>query len=184
MTHRFAPGAAIRRAHAKQQSDGAVRKILFMLEPSEITWPLARQRVTVVDYPDGRVAIRHQGRDLPYRTFDKLQKVNQAAVVENKRLGEVLAYIAEQQQLRDQGRSQKAPRRGGQADRHISSGRASLRNPGQFRAARPTRQPSWVTFLLCCPGAISTLHWHPLARVAATANTTTATTTIADAQAP
>ena len=94
-------------------------KILFMLEPSELTRPLARQRVTVVDYPDGRVAIRHQGRDLPYRTFDKLQKVNQAAIVENKRLGEVLAYIAEQQQLRDEGRSQKAPRRRGQADRHI-----------------------------------------------------------------
>jgi hypothetical protein len=34
-------------------------KILFMLEPSEITRPLARQRVPVVDYPDGRVAIRH-----------------------------------------------------------------------------------------------------------------------------
>lgn len=94
-------------------------KVLFMLEPNEITRPLARQRITVVDYPDGGVAIRHQGRDLPYRTFDKLQKVNQAAIVENKRLGEVLAYIAEQQQLRDEGRSQKAPRRRGQADRHI-----------------------------------------------------------------
>ncbi|MGY4502107.1 hypothetical protein ACVWYH_006064 [Bradyrhizobium sp. GM24.11] len=94
-------------------------KVLFMLEPNEITRPLARQRVTVVDYPDGRVAIRHQGRDLPCRTFDKLQKVNQAAIVENKRLGEVLAYIAEQQQLRDEGRSQKTPRRRGQADRHI-----------------------------------------------------------------
>jgi hypothetical protein len=90
-----------------------------MLEPSEITRPLARQRVTIIDYPDGRVAIRHRGRDLPYRTFDKLQKVNQAAIVENKRLGEVLAYIAEQQQLRDEGWSQRAPSRRGQADRHI-----------------------------------------------------------------
>ena len=54
-----------------------------MLEPNQITRPLARQRVTVVDYPDDRVAIRHQGRDLPYRTFDKLQKVNQSAIVEN-----------------------------------------------------------------------------------------------------
>lgn len=107
------------RAYAKQQSDGAVRQGPVHAGTEEITRPLARQRVTVVDYPDGRVAIRHQGRDLPYRTFDKLQKVNQAAIVENKRLGEVLAYIAEQQQLRDEGRSQKAPRRRGQADRHI-----------------------------------------------------------------
>ena len=51
---------------------------------------------------------------LPYRTFDKLQQVDQAAIVENKRLGPVLAYIAEQQKLLDMNRSQKAPRRRGQ----------------------------------------------------------------------
>lgn len=89
-------------------------KVLFLLEPNELTRPLARQRVTVFDYPDGRFAIKHQGRELPYRTFDKLQQVDQAAIVENKRLGPVLAYIAEQQQLRDEGRRKKAPRRRGQ----------------------------------------------------------------------
>ena len=94
-------------------------KVLFMLEPNEVTRPLARQRVTIVDYPDGRIAIRHKGRDLPFRTFDKLQKVNQAAIVENKRLGEVLAYIAARQQEQTEGRSKKAPRRQGQAERHI-----------------------------------------------------------------
>jgi hypothetical protein len=34
--------------------------------------------------------LSHEGRDLPYRIFDKLQKVDQAATVENKRLGAVL----------------------------------------------------------------------------------------------
>jgi hypothetical protein len=33
-----------------------------MLEPNEVTRTLARQRVTIVDYPDGRIAIRHKGR--------------------------------------------------------------------------------------------------------------------------
>jgi hypothetical protein len=94
-------------------------KVLFLLEPNEVTRPLARQRVTIVDYPDGRIAIRHKGRDLPYRTFDKLQKVNQAAIVENKRLGEVLAYIATRQEGRTEARSRKAPRRRGQAERHM-----------------------------------------------------------------
>ena len=94
-------------------------KVLFMLEPNEITRPLARQRVTIVDYPDGRIAIRHKGRDLPYRTFDKLQKVNQAAIVEKKRLGEVLAYTAARQAERNEARSKKAPRRQGQAERHM-----------------------------------------------------------------
>ena len=94
-------------------------KVLFMLEPNEVTRPLARQRVTIVDYPDGRIAIHHKGRDLPYRTFDKLQKVEQATIVENKRLGEVLAYIAARQQTLPEGRSKKAPRRQGQAERHM-----------------------------------------------------------------
>src|SRR3954468_3508427 len=88
--------------------------VLFILEPNAVTRPLARQRVTVFDDPDGRLAIKHKGLELPYRTFDKRQRVNQAAVVENKRLGPVLAYIAERQKELDMGRSKKAPRRRGQ----------------------------------------------------------------------
>jgi hypothetical protein len=38
-----------------------------------------------------------KGRSLPYSAFDKLQRVSHAAIVENKRLGEVLAWIKEQQ---------------------------------------------------------------------------------------
>jgi hypothetical protein len=41
-------------------------KVMFILEPNDITRPLARQRVTVIDYPDGRLAIRHKGVNLPY----------------------------------------------------------------------------------------------------------------------
>ena len=89
-------------------------QVLFILEPNEVTRPLARRRVTVFDYPDGRLAIKHNGLELPYRTFDRRQQMNQAAVVENKRLGPILAYIAERQKERDLGRSKKAPRRRGQ----------------------------------------------------------------------
>ena len=94
-------------------------KVLFLLEPTELTRPLARQRVTVIDYPDGRLAIRHNGVDLPYRTYDKLRRVTHAAIVENKRLSEVLAYVAQRQQERDEQRSAKAPRRRGQGERHM-----------------------------------------------------------------
>ena len=93
-------------------------QVMFILEPNEVTRPLARKRVTVIDYPDGRLAIRHNGVDLPYRTFDKRPQVNQAAIVENKRLGPVLAYIAEKQKELDMSRSAKAPRRRGQ-DNHM-----------------------------------------------------------------
>src|SRR5436190_2460665 len=97
-------------------------KVLFLLEPNETTRPLARKRVTVIDYPDGRLAIRHDGVDLPYRTFDKRPQVNQAAIVENKRLGPVLAYIAEKQKELDMTRSSSAPRRRGQRNHMFKSG--------------------------------------------------------------
>jgi hypothetical protein len=86
-------------------------KVVFLLEPTEITRELRRKRVTVVDYPDGRLAIRHRGVDLPYTAFDKLQQVSQAAIVENKHLGAVLSYIRERQIERAEPRSQSAPRR-------------------------------------------------------------------------
>lgn len=50
---------------------------------------------------------------MPYKMFDMLQKVDQAATVENKRLGPVLAMIAEQQKHRGMKRTHKAPRRQG-----------------------------------------------------------------------
>jgi hypothetical protein len=53
--------------------------------------------VDVYDFPDGRLEVRWIGRSLPYSAFDKLQRVSHAAVVENKRLGEILAWIKEQQ---------------------------------------------------------------------------------------
>ena len=47
-------------------------KVLFILEPSETAQAAIGKRVTVVDYPDGRIAIRYKGEDLAYRTFDKI----------------------------------------------------------------------------------------------------------------
>jgi hypothetical protein len=37
--------------------------------------------VTVIDYPDGRLAIRYRGVELTYRTFDKLRQVSIGAEV-------------------------------------------------------------------------------------------------------
>jgi hypothetical protein len=68
----------------------------------------------VVDYPDGRRAIRYRGLDLPYASFAKLRQVSQATIVENKHLGAVLAHIRERQIERAEARSRSAPRRQGQ----------------------------------------------------------------------
>jgi len=76
-------------------------KMLFILEPAPVTRPLARQRVTIFNYPDGRYAIRHQGLALPHRVFDKKQRVTHTAIVENKRLSEALAWVkARQDEIR------------------------------------------------------------------------------------
>jgi hypothetical protein len=86
-------------------------KVLFLLEPTDAARGLARKRVTVHEFPDGRLAIRHCGTDLPYRTFDKLRRVDHAAVVENKRLGAVLAVIRDRQAATARKRNGRAPSR-------------------------------------------------------------------------
>ncbi len=87
-------------------------KVLFLVEPSETAQSAIGKRVTVVDYPDGRIAIRYQGEELAYRTFDKVRRVNQAAVVENKRLGSLLEMIKAYQDTQPPPkRTSKAPKR-------------------------------------------------------------------------
>jgi hypothetical protein len=79
----------------------------------------ASGRVTVLDYPDGRLSIRYKDVELAYRTFDKLRQVSQAEIVENERLGAVLAFIRQQQIARVEPRSKKAPRRRDQRDARL-----------------------------------------------------------------
>ena len=80
-------------------------KVLLLLEPSRISRAAARQRVTVYDYPDGRLAIRWKGVDLPYRAFDKLQTADQATITDHKRLSAALAYAKELQAARTRKRN-------------------------------------------------------------------------------
>ena len=92
-------------------------KILFIL--NRPTRPGGdRKRVIVIDYPDGRLAIRYRGIDLAYRTFDKVRQVNQAAIVENKRLGPILAFIRKEQ-LRREPECRSGPRRRDQRDARL-----------------------------------------------------------------
>jgi transposase len=67
------------------------------LKPQGPALCLRGKMVEVYDFPDGRLEVRWKGRPLPYSAFDKLQRVSHAAIVENKRLGEVLAWIKQQQ---------------------------------------------------------------------------------------
>jgi hypothetical protein len=87
-------------------------KVLYLVDPSRENQRLAGKRVTVVDYPDGRIKIRYEGRDLEYREFDKLTHIHQGEVVSHKRLGAMLAMVGEQQKrLPQDKRSLKCPTR-------------------------------------------------------------------------
>jgi len=74
-------------------------KAMFILEPTAISKGLARKRVTVCEYPDGRLEIQHEGHVLPYRQFDKMRQVNQPAIVENKHLDAALMLAKQMQAI-------------------------------------------------------------------------------------
>jgi transposase len=69
----------------------------IMLEETEVTRGLVGQYVETYAYADGRLDVRWKGYSLPYTVFDKDQRVTHAAITENKRLGDILAYVKERQ---------------------------------------------------------------------------------------
>jgi len=93
-------------------------KVIFILEPSEQAKAAIGKRVTVVDYPDGRLAIRYKGVELAYRTFDKIRQVDQGSIADHKRLGPLLAMIRDEQ-LRRGSERRSGPRRRDQRDARL-----------------------------------------------------------------
>ena len=81
------------RRHVGQQLTLSYERKRIMLEKTNVTIGLAGQYVDTYAFADGRLEVYWNGMSLPYQAFDKDQRVNHAAIVENKRLGEVLAFI-------------------------------------------------------------------------------------------
>lgn len=71
-------------------------KCIYLLEPTELNHKLVGQYISFLEYPDGTVALMHEGRKINYSVFNKLAGLQQNEVVENKRLGSVLAHIQQQ----------------------------------------------------------------------------------------
>jgi len=78
----------------------------YLITPHASTHGLAGQMVRVHQWADGHVEIRHNDRSLAFTLFDQCPHVNQGEVVENKRLGAVLAEIQQRQKSRDEVRLQ------------------------------------------------------------------------------
>jgi hypothetical protein len=86
-------------------------RMMLLLDPTPFARKLAGKKVEVVNYPDGRFAVRHEGVALSFRVFDKIQTVAPGAIVENKRLGAALAFVRELQASYPPNRRRSDPRR-------------------------------------------------------------------------
>jgi hypothetical protein len=121
-------------------------RMKFMLRPDETSAALAGKVVDIYDFPDGRLEIRWKGLPLPYSVFGHLQRVSDAAIVENKRLGEVLAWIKQQQDQRPHHRSGLAgPKRSNQKA-GLMKDRADRFAQATESRTRPARLGRRVTF--------------------------------------
>jgi transposase len=89
-------------------------RTIYLLEDSMTTRKLIGRYIEVYEYPDGRIELRADGAALPYAVYDRLPLVDQGAIVENKRLGHVLAIAQVMQEQRDSRRGRSAPSRANQ----------------------------------------------------------------------
>ena len=76
-----------------QQLQLSWHRMLLILDRNTLTETLPGKYLEVYDFGDGRVELRWNGVSLPYRVFEKDQRVAHATVVENKRLTEALAMV-------------------------------------------------------------------------------------------
>ncbi|HDH0827205.1 TPA: ISNCY family transposase [Klebsiella oxytoca] len=84
-------------------------KVLYLIEDSELSRRAIGKYIEVWHYPDEHKELRLNGAVLPYSTYDRLQEIDQGAIVDNKRLGRTLEFIKLVQDKRDNNRSQALP---------------------------------------------------------------------------
>ena len=96
-------------------------KVSIMLEETEVSRGLVGKYVDTYAWPDGRFEVRWKGFSLPYRVFDAdQQRVTHAAITENKRLSEALAYAKE---IQDARLADEAVKIGKQRTKYTPTGR-------------------------------------------------------------
>jgi hypothetical protein len=86
--------------HVGQQLTLAYHRRQIILERSDLADGLAGQYVEVYDFADRPLEVRWKGHSLPYRVFNKDQRVSHTAIVENKRLRHALATVKAQQDIK------------------------------------------------------------------------------------
>ncbi len=89
----------------------------IILNETPLTAELVGKYVETYEFPDGRLEVRWNGVVLPYRVFDKKQRVTHTAIVENKRLTEALAWVKAHQDEIGSARNKSHSEAGGYVHR-------------------------------------------------------------------
>jgi hypothetical protein len=119
---------------------------LYLLADTPQNRRLIGKYVEVFQYPDGRIEIQVAGQSVPYSRYDKLGAIDQGAIVENKRLGQVLRVAQEVQAHRD-SRSVRVPSTAHRAD-GTPVPRAKVIGSKRQRELGPTDLQEAITELL------------------------------------
>ncbi len=121
-------------------------KVVYLIENTEENARLVHENVKVLDYPNGDIAILYGHRKLRFKTFDKLEHVQQTQIVDNKRLGQVLKFAQQQQeefeQQQKRTRSKSTPKRRAQQraiQEQLRIINPVLINPETFKASTNKR---------------------------------------------
>ncbi len=91
-------------------------RVIYLLEDTVANRSLIHNYLDVFEYPDGRIEIRVNGAALPCVPYDRLSEIDQAAVVDNKRLGHTLQMAQVIQAQRDDRRASGSPSRTNQGE--------------------------------------------------------------------
>ncbi|WP_262414932.1 ISNCY family transposase [Paraburkholderia sp. UCT2] len=91
-------------------------RVIYLLEDTVANRRLIHRYLDVFEYPDGRIEIRVNGAALPCVPYDRLSEIDQAAVVDNKRLGRTLQLAQVIQAQRDDRRASGSPSRTNQGE--------------------------------------------------------------------
>jgi hypothetical protein len=137
-------------------------RMMLLLDPTPLARGLAGKKAEVVNYPDGRFAVRHEGVALPFRVFDKIQTVAPGA--KSSRTS------SSARRWRSRGSCRRRIRRTVGGAIHDAGGRRTIwrRRVCRQRAAHRARfcqqlllsETGRVSFQLCTRGDISTLRGH------------------------
>ena len=128
-------------------------RMMLLLDPAPFARGLAGKKVEVVNYPDGRFAVRYEGVALPFRVFDKIQTVAPGAIVQNKRLGAALAFARELQASYPPNRKARRSTTPAAAKQSGGTGYADKGSTiaqgfgGSCRRVRPSERPGVITTL-------------------------------------